>query len=66
MPVKIDYKKCSSCKKCYDVCPQDVFTWDEKINRPIATYETECWHCGICFMDCPRRAIDVTLPVGLW
>jgi NAD-dependent dihydropyrimidine dehydrogenase PreA subunit len=34
MPAKIDYKHCIGCQKCYDICPIDVFTWDEEIDMP--------------------------------
>jgi adenylylsulfate reductase, subunit B len=63
---KIDYHKCTGCKKCYEVCPMDVFTWDEEMKLPRVTYWEECWICGICWMDCPKRAIDITLPASMW
>jgi NAD-dependent dihydropyrimidine dehydrogenase PreA subunit len=66
MPAKINYKKCIGCKKCYDLCPIDVFTMDETTNMPAATYNEECWHCGICWMECPKRAIDITYPASFW
>jgi adenylylsulfate reductase subunit B len=66
MPAKIDYHKCIGCKMCYDRCPLDVFTWDEDMNMPRVSYEDECWHCGICWMDCPKRAIDVSFPASCW
>ena len=65
MAVKIDYRRCNGCKKCYNICPMDVFTWDEDTKMPVIEYWDECWHCGICFMECPKRAINVTLPVSL-
>lgn len=66
MPAKIDYRKCNGCKKCYDECPMDVFVWDEDMHMPVVAYEDECWHCGICWMSCPKRAIDVTFPASCW
>lgn len=66
MPAKIDYKKCISCRKCYEECPMDVFTWDTEVDRPKVTYDEDCWHCGICFMDCPKRAITIIYPASLW
>jgi adenylylsulfate reductase subunit B len=66
MTAKIDYQRCIGCKKCYDLCPMDVITWDEEINMPKVTYEEECWHCGICWMECPMRAIEITYPVSFW
>jgi len=66
MPPKIEYKKCTTCKKCYDLCPMDVFTWNEEKDIPEVTYEEECWHCGICWMECPKRAIDILYPASFW
>ena len=66
MAVTIEYKKCTGCKNCYDICPQDVIAWDRKINMPDVAYEEECWHCGICWMECPKRAIDIVYPVSFW
>ena len=66
MPTKVDDNQCIGCKKCYNLCPLDVFTWQEEIKKPKVTYEEECWHCGICWMECPKRAIDLVLPPSLW
>ncbi len=66
MPVKIDYGRCNSCRKCYNQCPMDVFVWDEELEMPRVAYEEECWHCGICFMDCPKRAIDIIYPMSMY
>ena len=51
MPTKVDDNQCIGCKKCYNLCPLDVFTWQEEIKKPKVTYEEECWHCGICWME---------------
>ena len=66
MPAKVDYRRCIGCKKCYDLCPLDVFAWDEEKDMPVVAYEEECWHCGICWMECPKRAIDIDYPVSFW
>jgi adenylylsulfate reductase, subunit B len=66
MSAKIDYKKCIGCKKCYDLCPEDVFTLGEETGLPVVSYPEECWFCGICWMECPKRAVDVRLPASLW
>jgi NAD-dependent dihydropyrimidine dehydrogenase PreA subunit len=65
MPLTIDYKKCIGCKKCYTICPMDIFSWGET-EMPVIAYEYECAHCGICWIECPKRAIDLTLPVANW
>ena len=66
MSAKIDYKKCIGCKKCYDLCPEDIFTISEETGLPVVSYPEECWFCGVCWMECPKRAIDVRLPASLW
>ena len=64
--IKIDYKKCIGCKKCFDLCPQDVFVINSKTKMPEAKYTEECWFCGICWMECPKRCIEIKLPASLW
>ena len=66
MAAKIDYRRCIGCGTCYDLCPLDILDWDEKMNMPVVAYEEECWHCGICWMECPKRAIDIVYPASLW
>jgi NAD-dependent dihydropyrimidine dehydrogenase PreA subunit len=45
----------------------DVFTLDEEMsNMPKVTYEEECWHCGICWMECPKRAVDIKYPASFY
>jgi adenylylsulfate reductase subunit B len=45
----------------------DVFTMDDETDsKPVVAYAEECWHCGICWMDCPKRAIDITIPASFW
>ena len=66
MPLSINYKKCIGCKTCYELCPQDIFSWDEKKKMPEIKYKYECSHCGICWVECPKRAIDITLPASFY
>jgi len=62
MPVTVDRDRCNGCKTCYDICPLDVFTWDDEHGVPEVTYPEECWYCGSCYFDCPKDAIDISLP----
>ena len=67
MPVKINYHRCNGCKACYNHCPSDLFGWDEEQDLPYIAYPDECWHCGICKMECPvEKAIELTLPLRCW
>ena len=66
MPVYIDYKKCTGCKLCYEICPMDVYGWEEETKLPYLAHYDECQHCGDCYFDCPQKCIDVTYPICLW
>jgi len=60
---QIDDKNCNRCGKCYEICPMDVFTWDQKEGRPEISYPGECRFCGYCEMGCPQLAIDIRFPL---
>ncbi len=61
--ITIDYDQCVNCKICYNVCPLDVYGWDDHLAVPVVAYPAECYHCGLCEIDCPAVCIDVQLPV---
>jgi len=62
MPVTVNGSRCNGCRICYDICPLDVFDWDEEKDVPLVEHPDECWYCGCCYFDCSRGAIDITLP----
>ncbi len=37
---KIDFRVCNGCGTCYDICPMDVFGWDEEKQMPFVAYPT--------------------------
>jgi ferredoxin len=32
---------------------------------PVVAYPKECWYCGGCVVDCPEKAISLSLPLPL-
>lgn len=66
MTAKIDYERCTGCRKCYEVCPLDIIDWDEEKSRPVITYPNECQLCFICQEECPAEAIKVRIPIIFW
>ena len=64
MPPVIDKNLCTLCGACYEVCPQDVFSFDTE-EPPRAAYPGECWYCGACVLDCPEKAVSLKLPLPL-
>lgn len=64
MPIKINHNLCIKCKACYDFCPNDVYTWDEKQNRVMVSYPEDCGYEGVCVIECPvEGAIELILPL---
>ena len=66
LPIKIDYRRCIGCGNCYRNCPMDVFSWNEEQKMPEVTYASDCWFEGTCMIECPKRAIDIQLPLASW
>jgi NAD-dependent dihydropyrimidine dehydrogenase PreA subunit len=51
-------EKCDGCKKCYDLCPNSVYIWDEKTKKPIVVNPFYCEvGCSGCAEICPQKAI---------
>jgi adenylylsulfate reductase, subunit B len=65
MPPVIDKKKCKGCATCYANCPGDLFVFHKKEKLPELKYPDECWHCGVCRMDCPEKAIRIVFPLEM-
>jgi NAD-dependent dihydropyrimidine dehydrogenase PreA subunit len=41
----------------------DVLKEGERV--PVVAYPDECWHCGACMMDCPKKAVRLVLPLPM-
>jgi len=52
-------ERCDGCKKCYEMCPQKVYSWDEKINKPKVINPFACVvGCSGCAEVCKLKAIS--------
>ena len=57
----IDNDTCIGDKECVEVCPANVFDWDEDNAKPIVARPDACVDtCTECAKACPTEAI--TLP----
>ena len=54
---KIDYSKCVTCGKCYDICPMDVFGLIGGV--VYLAYPEDCARCFLCKKVCSADAIDM-------
>jgi 2-oxoglutarate ferredoxin oxidoreductase subunit delta len=64
MAVYIDKELCKSCKICISVCPKNVFSITNKVNKKGYNYveasnEKDCIACKKCEMSCPDFAIFI-------
>ena len=53
----INYKKCTSCKNCLELCPMNCF--EEKDGKIIVTKPKECIGCMACVVQCDPKAIKI-------
>ena len=60
--IKYDKEKCIGCGMCTEVCPRDVFDWEEE--KAVLTNRDNCIECGACSKNCPVDAIEVKIGVG--
>ena len=57
-----DETKCLGCGKCLDVCPQNVFDFNN--GKAIIIDKDACIECGACMMNCPGTALQVKAGTG--
>lgn len=60
--ISIDYSKCnpSSCGKCLEICPRNVFRLVDGKVVLSDRYELTCTLCQLCEHACPSSAIKVS------
>jgi len=55
--IRIDYHRCTSCKKCIEACAFGVLEWfDEHL---MVANPSNCPACLACKKNCPADAIEV-------
>ena len=58
---RIDPKLCDGCGICVDSCMVDVIRMDEEGKKAIIRYPEDCITCGLCEIECPQKAISLSL-----
>lgn len=56
----IDQERCHRCKRCVEICPQDVLRFGLKEKKIHIQYLRDCQSCFLCEIECPQQAIYVT------
>ena len=60
MSVDVDRDLCIRCGICVESCPLDCLRLNDE-GFPYMEY-IECWYCGACEVECPKKAILIRLP----
>ncbi|MBN2546227.1 MAG: 4Fe-4S binding protein [Spirochaetes bacterium] len=60
--IQVDMDKCTGCRVCFNVCPQDVIKMENK-KAYIENY-VNCMECGACALNCEYNAINLTKGTG--
>lgn len=64
--IDFDQEVCNGCNRCVAICRSDLLMPNpEKGKPPIVLYPDECWHCGVCVLECGRPgAIALVHPLN--
>jgi len=54
----IDYKRCTACGTCAEICPVQVFAKEK--DKVVVKKPKECIGCRACEAQCPAEAINVS------
>ena len=55
--IKIHEQSCRGCRLCVDICPTNIFDYDEEKHRALIRYPEDCIACLSCAYICPSGAI---------
>lgn len=57
--ITIEQEKCIGCKMCIEVCPRDVYEFNENINKAILLHPERCVNCGACVKQCLGNCLEI-------
>ena len=58
--VRIDLNKCIGCENCVNICPLDVFYFNQEAHKSVIAYPENCQSCGQCFLNCKGRSLGIS------
>ena len=66
MPAMITKEKCSGCGVCVNLCPYEVFSFDDSGSKAVVTAASKCVCCFMCEDNCKFEAIAVKVPKKMY
>ncbi len=58
--VRIDLNKCIGCQTCVNICPCDVFYFNEEARKSVLAYPENCQSCGQCYLNCKGHCLGIS------
>ena len=58
---RYDLTACIGCRNCINICPMDVFRFDETAMKSIIAYPENCQACGMCYYACLGSSLQVSV-----
>ncbi len=58
--IRYDIDACVGCRRCFEVCPQDVFRFNKAEKKSVIAYPESCISCGQCFVNCVGHSLALT------
>ncbi len=58
--VRIDLNKCIGCENCVNICPMDVFYFNQEAHKSVIAYPENCQSCGQCYLNCKGRSLGIS------
>ena len=57
--INIDLDACRGCEMCVEICPVDVYTFDQESAKAAVAIPENCIACLSCVYLCPSEAIEM-------
>ncbi len=57
--IRNDIDLCIGCRRCYEICPMDVFRMNEDLRKAVIVYPEHCVTCGQCYLNCPTGSLGM-------
>ena len=58
--VRIDLNKCIGCENCVNICPLDVFYFNQESHKSVIAYTENCQSCGQCYLNCKGHSLGIS------
>ncbi|MBE6016278.1 MAG: 4Fe-4S dicluster domain-containing protein [Lachnospiraceae bacterium] len=57
--IRYSLENCIGCRLCMEICPMDVFRFNEEEKKSVIAFPENCQSCGQCFFFCPGKSLAI-------